>query len=101
MVWSRAKIFTQTIKKLIDGTKFSFKEARAPRISKPSRRLQALIDKTSSDGPHQLPTAEGHYRITTYYQSLNKVLLEMKSRFKGNDEDTLCALADVVFNAKP
>ena len=56
MVWSRAEIFTQTIKKLIDGTKFSFKEAMAPRISKPSRRLQDLIGETCSGGPHQLPT---------------------------------------------
>ena len=36
MVWFRAQILSQTIKKAIDGTKFSFKDARVPR-SKPSR----------------------------------------------------------------
>ena len=78
------------------------KSNRAPR-RKLSRQLQALIGEESSDDlqPSE-PTAESHYRITTYYQSLaDKVLLEMKSRFEGNDQDILCALADVVFNAVP
>ena len=96
MVWSRAEIFSQTIKKLIDGTKFSFKYATSQRISKPFRWLQDLIVETSCTS-----TAEGHYRMTTYYQSLDKLLLEMKSWFKGNDQDIFCALADMVFNAKP
>ena len=78
------------------------KSNRAPR-RKLSRQLQALIGEESSDDlqPSE-PTAESHYRITTYYQSLaDKVLLEMKSRFEGNDQDILCAFADVVFNAVP
>ena len=41
MVWSRAEIFTQTIKKLIDGTKFSFKEG--------TKNKQTIASVT---GPH-------------------------------------------------
>ena len=36
------------------------------------------------------------YRLTTYYPTFDKVLLEMKSRFQSHDQDILCALAEVV-----
>lgn len=96
LTWSRAEITSQTAKTKIQGSEFTFKDAKAPR-SRPSRRLQALIGEQSRDD--LLPTAKSHYRITTYYQTLDKVLLEMKSGFESND--ILCALADVVFGAVP
>ena len=46
-------------------------------------------------------TTEDHFRITCYYASLDKVVAEMRSRFEGNDQKVLCALADVVFSSSP
>ncbi len=43
MAWSRAEILSQTIKREINGTRFSFKDATAPRCRQPSRCLHALI----------------------------------------------------------
>ena len=43
-------------------------------------------------------TTEDHFRITCYY---NKVVAEMRSRFEGNDQKVLCALADVLFSSSP
>ena len=35
-------------------------------------------------------------RVTTYYPTFDKVLLELKSRFQNKDQEILCALAEVV-----
>jgi hypothetical protein len=86
------------VKKNIQGSEFTFKDAKVPR-SRPSRRLQALIGEQSSNDLQ--PTAKSNNRITTYYQTLDKALLEMKSPFESNDQDILCALADVLFNSVP
>jgi hypothetical protein len=67
LVWSRAEIASQTVKKNIQGSEFTFKDAKVPR-SRPSRRLQALIGEQSSNDLQ--PTAKSNYRITTYYQTL-------------------------------
>lgn len=101
MLWLRAQVMANGIKKEIQGTRFSFKDASAPRNRAPSRRLQALIGESSTTSLHQQPTPESHYRITTYYPTLDKVILEMRTRFQTNDQDILCALADVVFSQKP
>ena len=47
------------------------------------------------------PTAESHYRVKTFYPTLDKVILEMRTRFQSNDQDIYCALAGVVFSQKP
>lgn len=101
LMWSRADIVVQQIKKEIEGTEFTFKDAKVPR-TKPSRRLQALVGEAPevNDGT-QRQTAEDHYRTTCYYTSIDKVVAEMRARFEGNDQDVLCALADVVFSSSP
>jgi hypothetical protein len=96
IAWSRAKILSQTIKREINGTTISFKDATAPRCRQSSRRSQALIGEQFSGGSPSQPSAESHYRVTTYYPTFDKVLLEMKSRFPSHDQDILCALAEVV-----
>lgn len=96
MAWSRAKILSQMIEKEIDGTQFSFKDATAPRFRQPSRRIQALIGEQFRGGLSSQPSAESHYRVTTFYATFDKVLLEMKSRFQSHDQEILCALAEVV-----
>ena len=65
-------------------------------------RLQALVGEAPevNDGT-QRRTAEVHYRTTCYYTSIDKVVAEMRARFEGNDQDVLCALADVVFSSSP
>ena len=101
LVWSRAQILSDEIRKEIAGTRFSFIDAAAPRAKAPSRRLQSLIGESSSTTPHQQATPESHYRVTAYYQTLDKVLSEMKNRFETNDQHILCALADVVRSQTP
>ena len=96
MAWSRAEILSQTIKKEINGTGFSFKNASPPTIRQPSRRLQALIGEQFCGSKPSPTTAESHYRVTTYYPTFDKVLLELKSRFQNKDQEILCALAEVV-----
>ena len=93
--WSRAENLSQTIKKEVNGTSFSFKDASPPTIRQPSRRLQALIGEQFC-GSKPSPTAESHFRVTTYYPTFDKVLLELKSRFQNKDQEILCALAEVV-----
>ncbi len=43
MAWCRAEILLQMIKTEMNGTRFSFKDATAPRCRQPLHRLQALI----------------------------------------------------------
>ena len=87
----------QQIKEEIEGTEFTFKDAKVPR-AKPSRRIQTLINESPevNDGT-QRQTAEDYFHITYYY----KVVAEMRARFEGHDQEVLCALADVVFNSSP
>lgn len=98
LLWKRAQIFCDKIKEEIKETRFTFKDAKAPR-RRPSRRLQALVGE-SSNAVHET-SPQNHYRINTFYQCFDKVLGEMKSRFEGNDEDVLCALGDIVLNSSP
>lgn len=70
----------QQIKKEIEGTEFTFKDAKVPR-TKPSRRLQALVGEAPEvkDGK-QRKTAEDHHRTTSDYTSIDKVVVEMRAR---------------------
>ncbi|CAB3983630.1 zinc finger MYM-type 1-like [Paramuricea clavata] len=88
------------MKKDIKGSRFVFKEARAPR-NKPSRRLQALIGESTFTNIACVTTPKTHHRINTFYLSLDKVLSEMKSRFHNNNQEILCVLGDVVLNDSP
>ena len=91
----------QQIKKGIEGTQFTFIDAKVPR-AKPLRRLQALVNEAPEvNDAMQNRTTEDHFRITCYYASLDKVVAEMRSRFEGNDQKVLCALADVLFSSSP
>ena len=80
---------------------FPLKMPSPSTIRQPLRRLQAVIIGEQFCGSKPSPTAESHYRVTTYNPTFHKVLLELKSRFQNKDQEILCALAEVVtkFNA--
>ena len=89
MLWSRALIMAQEIRKGIDGTEFTFGGAEDPRkkLIRPSPRPQALVCETpKANEEGQNRTSEEHYRVTCYYSSIDKVVAEIRS-----------ALADIVF----
>ena len=44
MLWVRAQVMANGIKKEVQGTRLSFKDVTAPRNKAPSRRLQAIIE---------------------------------------------------------
>ena len=48
LLWSHAFIMAEEIKKGIDGTEFTFREAEVPRkeLIRPSRQPQALVSET-------------------------------------------------------
>ena len=83
----------------IDGTKFELKNARVPRVKKPSSRLQLLAGEQTTDINENPPCQ--YHRVNTYYRSLDKVITEMSARFGGNDQGILCALGDTVLNGSP
>jgi hypothetical protein len=60
MLWLTVQVMANSVKQEIQGTRFSFKDAIAPRNRAPSRRLQALIGESSTTTPHQQPTPESH-----------------------------------------
>jgi len=98
-LWDLAIKISGRVKKWIEDTRFSFKEATPQRVKKPSRRLQALVGERPAE---QLAmTAKNHYRVNVYYTGLDKVLAKLASRFTGNDQDVLCSLGDLVINDQP
>ena len=104
LLWSRALIMAEEIKKGIDGTEFTFREEEVPRkeLIRPSRRPQALVSETpKANDEVQNQTSEDHYRVTCYYTSIDKVVAEIRSRFDGHDQEVLSGLADIVFNRSP
>ena len=81
LLWKKAETLSREIKKEIIGGDFIFKEAKSPR-NKPSRRLQALLgESTSVTNAQYVTTPKTHYRVNTFYRSLDKILNEMKTRF--------------------
>ena len=104
LLWSRALIMAEEIKKGIDGTEFTFREAELPRkeLIRPSRRPQALVSETpKANDEVQNRTSEDHYRVTCYYTSIDKSVAEVRSRFDGHDQEVLSGFADIVFNRSP
>ena len=100
-MWSHADVIAQKIRIGIEGTKFTFRDAKVPQ-TRPSRRRQGLTDETpaaANDSSQQ--TAKDHFRITVYYTSIDKVVSELQSRFEGNDQEVLCALGEIVFSHSP
>ena len=101
LMWSHADVIAQKIKIGIEGTQFTFRDAKVPR-TRPSRRLQSLTGETpAAANDSSQPTAKDHFRITVYYISIDKVVGELQSRFEGNDQEVLCALGEIVFNRSP
>ena len=65
LLCSRAEIMAGEIKELIEGTDFSFKDAKVPILRQPSRRLQALVGEMPEvNAEVAYRTAEDHCRIT-------------------------------------
>jgi len=69
------------MKKWQTNSQFELREARAPGQT-PSRRLQTLVGEQAQRQTQLTP--ESHYRINTYYASIDKVLSELELRFSGN-----------------
>ena len=59
--------------------------------------MLGLVGESAMEVPLD-QTAKDRHRISTYYSSLDKVIVEMESRFNGNDQDILCALCYIVLN---
>jgi hypothetical protein len=59
-----------------------------------SQQHQTIVVQTAM-------TPMQHHRINTYYNSLDKLLAELESRFESNDQDVLCALGAVVLGETP
>ena len=100
-MWSHADVIAQKIRIGIEGTKFTFRDAKVPR-TRPSRRLQGLTGETpaaANDSSQQ--TAKDHFRITVYYTTIDKVVSELQSRFEGNDQEILCTVGEIVFSHSP
>ena len=104
LLWSRALIMAEEIKKGIDGTEFTFREAEVPRkeLIRPSRRPHALVSEMpKANDEVQNRTSEDHYHVTCYYTSIDKVVAVIRSRFDGHDQEVLSSLADIVFTHSP
>ena len=97
--WNYTDKLAQNVKEVIQGTRFSFKEARVGRKKQVSRRRQALIGEEPATDVQLDQTAKDCHRISTYYLGLDKVIGEMDSRFSGNDQDILCALGSCILNS--
>ena len=89
------------MKSWIAESDFLFRDARVPR-QQPSIRLQASVGENqnaSAAGPPSKP--EDYRRVHTFFSSLDKVLVEIESRFSRNDQDVLCALGEVTLRVPP
>ena len=98
-IWQRADQISQNIKSWIENTRFNFCDARIPR-KKTSHRLQALVGELTGIDAQPLTPVQ-HHRVNTYYNSIDKVLSELEVRFKGNDQDVLCALGAIAISDSP
>ena len=78
IVWKQAENTSETIEKAISDTNFSFVAPSQP------RRSSALDAKT-------------HHRVSTYFESLDRVCNEIEQRFNENDQTVLCALYEYLF----
>ena len=100
LIWKRADQIYKNIKSWTNNADFvTFRDPRVPR-RKPSSRLQCLVGESTTSN-NQAMTPMQHHRINTYYNSLDKLLAELESRFESNDQDVLCALGAVVLGETP
>ena len=97
-VWQIASAMGLKIKSWLNNSQFELREARAPRQT-PSRRLQALVGEHAQRQTQLTP--ESYHRINTYYASIDKVLSEPELRFRGNDQEILCALGNICNRETP
>ena len=67
---------------------------------KPSHHVQFLVGESATSNT-EVMTPMQHYRVNTYFKSLDQVLAELETRFQGNGQDVLCALGAVVLSEKP
>ena len=82
-VWQLASAMGLKMKNWLTNSQFELREARAPGQT-PSRRLQAL---QGENAPRQTQlTPESHYRINTYYASINKVLHFVLQKFHSHSK---------------
>ena len=68
-MWSHADVIAQKMKIGIEGTQFTFRDAKVPRTG-PSRRLQGLTRETPAAAKRQL-TTDGK-RPLSYHSLLHK-----------------------------
>jgi hypothetical protein len=90
-MWLLAEQLAKKIKLLTRDTDISSKNAQVPH-----QRQGEVIGGTSAVTP-----PEEYHRVNTYYQSLDKVVGELKHRFESNDQDLLCALGEIVLEPSP
>ena len=98
-LWDMTSLVCKNIEKWIDGTMFNVKETRSM-MRQPSKRFQFAVGETSNNNTEFVSPEEFH-RINTYYTALDFVLQQLEYRFSGNDQDVLCALADILLGDKP
>jgi hypothetical protein len=82
---------SDSIKEQIQETRFASEESCVPSYPNFSGWNKW---KRKSTRPAQ--TAQDHYRVTSYYTSIDKAVAEMRSRFDSKDQTILCALGDIV-----
>ena len=75
-----------------------FKEVKLPR-QRPSKRRLDICEFT--DDNHQFTEVEKFHRVTHYCPALDKIILELKTRFAENDNKVLSSLGKILTIAKP
>ena len=75
-----------------------FKEAKLPR-QRPSKRRLDICEFTADN--HEFTEVEEFHRVTHYYPALDKIILELKTRFAENDNKVLCSLGKILTIEKP
>ena len=66
-----------------------FKEAKLPR-QRPSKRRLDICELTADN--HEFTELEEFHRVAHYYYpALDKIILELKTRFAENDNKALCS----------
>ena len=90
----------EIVKDLIDevNIEMDFKEAKLPQ-QRPSKRRLDICEFTADK--HELTEVEDFHRVTHYYPALDKIILELKTRFAENDNKVLCSLGKIITIENP
>ena len=75
-----------------------FKEAKLPRQRPSKRRLDTCEFAADND---EFTDVEEFNRVTHCYPALDKIILELKTRFAENDNKVLCSLGKILTIEKP